>query len=179
MKQVLDEDGLDQRKVRAFSNLIAICDFSKDNKTFKFKPEAIISKQNRNPQQLGDEYIFKIVSTIQQIWKALNDDEDHFLQRLIYDAFGVSWLDGLDLFDNFSSNYCLISKKLLAEKPGMTSALNKIQNHLLSVHKNKKLLELWETHKKEWNVYKLSGYTTEYYKNALDLSGPGPQRNGR
>ena len=30
--------------------------------------------------------------------------------RAIYEPFGVSWLTGLDCFDNISSNYCLIQR---------------------------------------------------------------------
>ena len=49
---------------------------------------------------------FKIIDDIFKVHWGLQDG-DIEMQRQVFAAFDISWLDGLDLFDNLSPNYCL------------------------------------------------------------------------
>ena len=66
------------------------------------------------------------------------------MHRIVFNAFGISWLDGLELFDNLSPNYCLVNKRLMHESnTAMAVNLESIHRHLISLQKNRKLIDIY------------------------------------
>lgn len=55
---------------------------------------------------------YRFVSYLYSIQKAMVEN-DLSVTRTVYQAFGISLLDGLDLFKNFSQNYCIVNKEFL------------------------------------------------------------------
>ena len=68
------------------------------------------------------------MESMHEIHKAMIEN-DTDVQRVVYDSFGVSLLDGLDLFDNFSPNYCLVKMSELDKN------YKNMHNHLTKMYK--------------------------------------------
>lgn len=67
--------------------------------------------------------ISNLIDGIQFLQKSMSDGNDDVL-RTFLQCYGISWLDGMDLFDNLSSTYCLVKLSLLEElNPWMRSIL--------------------------------------------------------
>eukprot|EP00353_Schmidingerella_taraikaensis_P013693 CAMPEP_0185594200 /NCGR_PEP_ID=MMETSP0434-20130131/73973_1 /TAXON_ID=626734 ORGANISM="Favella taraikaensis, Strain Fe Narragansett Bay" /NCGR_SAMPLE_ID=MMETSP0434 /ASSEMBLY_ACC=CAM_ASM_000379 /LENGTH=98 /DNA_ID=CAMNT_0028221331 /DNA_START=337 /DNA_END=633 /DNA_ORIENTATION=+ len=85
---------------------------------------------------------YSIIDLLYKMQRDLCSDQIE-VQRVVYESFGVSWLDGLDLFDKFSPNYCLMKVDKANDSSYLARELRRVQGHLKNVFRNEHILHLW------------------------------------
>ena len=138
LKELFNRKGLDKLKVKFISTIIAKCDDADQKKN----PVQHLFDQLKRIQK-SCQYNFRFLDAMHGIHKSITEG-NHEIERVVYDSFGVSLLDGLELFNNFSSNYCLVKMSTLEQSHAtMHKHLMKMQGQALSLFSNKKLLKLY------------------------------------
>lgn len=126
MKQRLNAKDLDCQQVRLVADIIGNSDNVRDLH-LRLKPEQLWAKLEILDKQQPCKYNFKFISAAHRVFKAMISG-DVRVQRIVYDAFGVSLLDDLEVFSNLSPNYCLVNMTSLYDKH------SSMHSHLLQMH---------------------------------------------
>ena len=87
-------------------------------------------------KSLGMNTSCDLICTVYKLHKQLMSCNTE-VQRVVYDSFGVQLLDGLEVFDCFSSNYCMVSqKRLAAMNPQLLERIRFMQDSVFKLKQN-------------------------------------------